>query len=105
MRVRSKELEKRTSTYGLSAQADYRAKDPTVEGLTTKFNLLRRGEDLGEVRVRMPGIHNVLNTLAVIAVASAACSDASPSSATPRSGTPGASRSSTTTGTTRPRCR
>jgi UDP-N-acetylmuramate--alanine ligase len=62
-------IEKRTATYGLSAQADYRAKDPTVEGLSTTFTLIRRGEDLGEVTVRMPGIHNVLNTLAVVAVA------------------------------------
>lgn len=62
-------IEKRTATYGLSAQADYRAKDPVVEGLSTRFTLLRRGESLGEVRVRMPGIHNVLNTLAVITVA------------------------------------
>jgi UDP-N-acetylmuramate--alanine ligase len=61
-------IEKRTATYGLSAQADYRAKDPAVEGLSTRFTLVRRGEDLGTVRVRMPGIHNVLNTLSVIAV-------------------------------------
>ena len=62
-------IEKRTATYGLSAQADFRAKDPVVEGLSTSFTLLRRGEDLGKVTVRMPGIHNVLNTLAVLAVA------------------------------------
>ncbi len=61
-------IEKRTATYGLSAQADYRAKDPAVEGLSTRFTLVRRGEELGTVRVRMPGIHNVLNTLSVIAV-------------------------------------
>jgi UDP-N-acetylmuramate--alanine ligase len=62
-------IEKRTATYGLSAQADYRAKDPVVEGLSTRFTLIRRGEELGTVSVRMPGIHNVLNALAVIAVA------------------------------------
>lgn len=62
-------IEKRIATYGLSTQADYRAKGPTVEGLSSRFTLVRRGEELGEVRVRMPGIHNVLNTLAVIAVA------------------------------------
>jgi UDP-N-acetylmuramate--alanine ligase len=61
-------IEKRTATYGLTAQADYRAKDPVVEGLSTRFTLLRRGEELGTVSVRMPGIHNVLNALAVIAV-------------------------------------
>jgi len=63
------QIEKRTATYGLSAQADYRAKDPVVEGLKTTFTLVRRQEDLGKVTVQMPGIHNVLNTLAVIAVA------------------------------------
>lgn len=62
-------IEKRAATYGLSAQADYRAKDPVVEGLSTRFTLIRRGEELGNVCVRMPGIHNVLNTLAVIALA------------------------------------
>ena len=62
-------IEKRVLTYGLSAQADYRAKNPVVEGLTTRFTLVRRGKSAGEFSVRMPGIHNVLNALAVIAVA------------------------------------
>jgi UDP-N-acetylmuramate--alanine ligase len=62
-------IEKRLVTYGLSAQADYRAKNPVVEGLATRFTLVRRGKHAGEFTVRMPGIHNVLNALAVIAVA------------------------------------
>jgi UDP-N-acetylmuramate--alanine ligase len=62
-------IEKRTATYGLAAQADYRAKNPRVDGLTARFELVRRGEELGEFEVRMPGIHNVLNALATIAVA------------------------------------
>jgi UDP-N-acetylmuramate--alanine ligase len=62
-------VEKRLVTYGLSAQADYRAKNPVVEGLATRFTLVRRGKNAGEFTVRMPGIHNVLNALAVIAVA------------------------------------
>jgi UDP-N-acetylmuramate--alanine ligase len=62
-------IEKRLVTYGLSAQADYRAKNPVVEGLATRFTLVRRGKNAGELTVRMPGIHNVLNALAVIAVA------------------------------------
>jgi UDP-N-acetylmuramate--alanine ligase len=62
-------IEKRVLTYGLTAQADYRARNPIVEGLTTRFTLVRRGEEAGEFVVRMPGIHNVLNALAVIAVA------------------------------------
>ncbi|MGF1464881.1 MAG: UDP-N-acetylmuramate--L-alanine ligase [Sandaracinaceae bacterium] len=62
-------IEKRTATYGLTTQADYRARNPRVRGLSTRFELLRRGELLGEVEVRMPGIHNVLNALSVVAVA------------------------------------
>jgi UDP-N-acetylmuramate--alanine ligase len=62
-------IEKRVVTYGLAAQADYRARNPVVEGLSTRFTLVRRGKPGGEFVVRMPGIHNVLNALAVIAVA------------------------------------
>jgi UDP-N-acetylmuramate--alanine ligase len=39
-----------------------------MEGLSTRFDVVRRGEPLGEFCVRMPGIHNVLNALAVLAV-------------------------------------
>jgi UDP-N-acetylmuramate--alanine ligase len=62
-------IDKRIATYGLAAQADYRAKNPEVKGLTTSFEVLRRGDKLGTFEVRMPGIHNVLNALATIAVA------------------------------------
>jgi len=62
-------IEKRVATYGLAAQADYRARNPVVQGLSTRFELVRRGKPAGEYTVRMPGIHNVLNALAVIAVA------------------------------------
>ncbi|MFI5308700.1 MAG: UDP-N-acetylmuramate--L-alanine ligase, partial [Polyangiales bacterium] len=62
-------IEKRVATYGLAAQADYCARDLAVEGLSSSFELVRRGEPLGRFRVRMPGVHNVLNALATIAVA------------------------------------
>jgi UDP-N-acetylmuramate--alanine ligase len=67
-------LKRRHVTYGLSAQADYRAINVGFEGLSTRFTALRRApngvhEDLGEFVVKMPGAHNVLNTLAAIAVA------------------------------------
>ena len=62
-------IEKRIATYGLAAQADYRARSPQVDGLSTRFELVRRGQSVGVFEVKMPGIHNVLNTLAVIAVA------------------------------------
>ncbi len=62
-------IEKRVATYGQSAQADYRAREPRMEGLSASFEVVRRGESLGRFSVRMPGIHNVLNALATIAVA------------------------------------
>ncbi|MCB9633743.1 MAG: UDP-N-acetylmuramate--L-alanine ligase [Sandaracinus sp.] len=62
-------IDKRVATYGLAAQADYRARNPRMSGLSVTFDVVRRGEDLGTFEVRMPGIHNVLNALAVIAVA------------------------------------
>ncbi|MCK6535162.1 MAG: UDP-N-acetylmuramate--L-alanine ligase [Polyangiaceae bacterium] len=56
-------------TYGLSPQADYCARNVRHSGLTTSFFVSRKGQPLGEFSVRMPGQHNVLNTLATIAVA------------------------------------
>lgn len=60
---------RRHVTYGVSRQADYRAKNPIFAGLETHFEVWRRGESLGSFTVRMPGAHNVLNALSVIAVA------------------------------------
>lgn len=62
-------ISRRHVTYGVSRQADYRAKNPVFDGLQTHFEVWRRGESLGSFTVRMPGAHNILNALAVIAVA------------------------------------
>ncbi|WP_394649497.1 UDP-N-acetylmuramate--L-alanine ligase [uncultured Deinococcus sp.] len=55
-------------SYGQAQDADYRAHDlrPDAEG--TAFTVTFRGEVLGEARVSLPGIHNVLNALAALAV-------------------------------------
>ena len=62
-------FEKRTTSYGLSKQADYSAKDVRSIGLASKFRLVHRGQAQDEFEVRMPGLHNVQNALAVIALA------------------------------------
>jgi len=62
-------VKRRHVTYGLSPQADYNAKDIVYKGLETSFTVYKGREELGEFAVCMPGVHNVLNTLAVIAVA------------------------------------
>ncbi len=56
-------------TYGLSPQADYSARGVRHQGLVTSFMAYKKGAPLGEFAVKMPGQHNVLNTLATIAVA------------------------------------
>jgi UDP-N-acetylmuramate--alanine ligase len=60
-------VNKRCLTYGLSAQADLRACDLTHEGMTTRFTVLQRDRQLGEVELRIPGRHNVYNALAAVA--------------------------------------
>jgi UDP-N-acetylmuramate--alanine ligase len=62
-------IEKRTVTYGLTAQADLQARDIRCEGMTTTFEVARQGQALGLVSVGMPGKHNVLNCLAALALA------------------------------------
>ena len=62
-------IDKRVASYGFAAHAEYRAKNPTANGLQTSFEVVRRGVSLGQFEVRMPGNHNVLNALATIAVA------------------------------------
>jgi UDP-N-acetylmuramate--alanine ligase len=62
-------IDRRHVTYGVSRQANYRAKNTHFEGLATHFDAYRRNEPLGRFVVHMPGAHNVLNALAAIAVA------------------------------------
>jgi len=58
-----------TVTYGLSEDADVRAIDVEQKGMQTHFTALRNGRPPLRVAVNMPGVHNVLNALATIAIA------------------------------------
>ncbi len=60
---------KRYVTYGLGADADFRATQLAFDGCKTRFLAHARGEELGIVELAMPGAHNVQNALAVLAVA------------------------------------
>jgi UDP-N-acetylmuramate--alanine ligase len=62
-------VSKRYVTYGIAAAATYRARHVRHDGLTTRFVAWRRADELGEVALPMPGHHNVLNALAVLAIA------------------------------------
>ncbi len=61
-------VERRTLTYGTSAQADLVVADATHAASESRFGARWRGRDLGCFRVRVPGAHNVLNAAAAIAV-------------------------------------
>ena len=64
-------FKRRTITFGITEEADFRATNIVSSGLHWTFSVKRRfaGPDL-EVELSMPGKHNVLNALAAIAVAS-----------------------------------
>src|SRR5262249_34862493 len=55
--------------YGLSEAADVRAENIRRDGLQTKFDVVRPAASRFEVTVNLPGTHNVLSSLAAIAVA------------------------------------
>jgi len=61
-------IKKRLTTYGRSTQADYQARDIRFGEMKSRFTVVHREEDLGEFILSMPGMHNVYNALAAIAV-------------------------------------
>jgi UDP-N-acetylmuramate--alanine ligase len=62
-------LRRKALTYGLSPQADLRADRIRAEGRALEFRVWQRDSELGEIRLGIPGRHNVLNALAATAVA------------------------------------
>jgi UDP-N-acetylmuramate--alanine ligase len=62
-------VQRRRVTYGLSAQADISAHGIRFNGeFGSKFTVWRGDEVIGDVGLRVPGLHNVYNSLAAIAV-------------------------------------
>jgi len=61
-------VNRRTITYGRSAQADLRITESTCGHFESRFRVLARARDLGEFHLRIPGPHNVLNATAAIAI-------------------------------------
>ena len=61
------DLNRRTLTYGTSAQAALRITHSSSAHMGSEFHLEFRGRDLGCFRLRVPGAHNVLNAAAAVA--------------------------------------
>jgi len=63
-------ISKPVITYGVHKDADIRAVDIKQDGMHTAFSVIRRGNYPAlQVTLNMPGWHNMLNSLAAIAVA------------------------------------
>uniref|UniRef100_A0A831ZYA5 UDP-N-acetylmuramate--L-alanine ligase n=1 Tax=Desulfacinum infernum TaxID=35837 RepID=A0A831ZYA5_9BACT len=61
-------IQKRFVTYGFSSQADFQAREVSVDGLGTRYRAYHKDCELGEMLIPIPGRHNVLNSLAAVAV-------------------------------------
>ncbi|MBF0099296.1 MAG: UDP-N-acetylmuramate--L-alanine ligase [Desulfobacterales bacterium] len=61
-------VKKRFITYGINAQADFQAKHIFFKGPSSAFSVYHLEKKLGDIHLNLPGIHNVSNALASIAV-------------------------------------
>ena len=61
-------IKKRFATYGMSAQADFQARNVSFEGLKSRFSIYHHGSMLGKIVLNLPGLHNIYNSMASIAV-------------------------------------
>ena len=61
-------LDRPVITYGLTPQAQIRAVDVTFDTCCCEYTALWKGEKLGKVKLNLPGIHNVKNSLAAIGI-------------------------------------
>jgi UDP-N-acetylmuramate--alanine ligase len=61
-------VKKRFITYGINPQADFQATNIRFDGIRTCFTVIRSGERMGDICLNLPGVHNVSNALASIAV-------------------------------------
>jgi UDP-N-acetylmuramate--alanine ligase len=62
------EIRRRTITYGRTAQVDLEIGDVRLAANRSEFRVERNGSSLGQFQLNVPGIHNVLNATAALAV-------------------------------------
>jgi len=61
-------VNRRTITYGRSAQVDLQIESISLGASGSDFSVRRNGRQLGDFHLNVPGIHNVLNATAAIGV-------------------------------------
>lgn len=63
------DINKKVITYGISPQADVQALDIKHDQFVSKFTVEYRGEVLGDITLKIPGLYNVKNSLVAITIA------------------------------------
>ncbi|MGE5484952.1 MAG: UDP-N-acetylmuramate--L-alanine ligase [Ignavibacteriales bacterium] len=58
----------RSVSYGVTGDWDYRAGNISLKSWSSSFDVFHNGHNVGEMGLQIPGIHNVVNSLAAIAV-------------------------------------
>jgi len=61
-------MKKRYTTYGMTSQADFQIRDVEFGQQKSRFDIYHRGNKMGMINLNLPGIHNVYNATASIAV-------------------------------------
>ncbi len=62
------DIEKRFITYGLKGKPDYLAKNIKMSGESTRYDIYSHGKKLGQINIKLPGIHNIQNSMAAVVV-------------------------------------
>ncbi|MEE9431679.1 MAG: UDP-N-acetylmuramate--L-alanine ligase [Melioribacteraceae bacterium] len=62
-------INKTIITYGVSPQADIRAVDIEYENNYSSYTVIYKGEELGRIKINLPGLHYVKNSLVAVTVA------------------------------------
>ena len=61
-------INKTIFTYGTTAQADVRAVDIEFEGFSSRYTVIYKGKELGKIKLNIPGVHYVKNSLVSITI-------------------------------------
>jgi UDP-N-acetylmuramate--alanine ligase len=62
-------INKKIYTYGLTPQADIRAIDIVHRAFSSSYTVKYRGEELGRINLKIPGVHYVKNSLVAVCIA------------------------------------
>ena len=63
------EINKKIITYGTTPHADIRAVDITHNEFSSTYTVKHNGEDLGKIKLNVPGLYNVKNSLVAVTIA------------------------------------